>query len=91
MSLPILSLYSPTNAVPDTSASAPRYECVWELIRMRLPPDADVSRPAFAKKYRRRNKQKYLKAPVYRASYEKSKYKHFQKPPTRPFLQSVYQ
>lgn len=73
MSLPILSLYFPTNAVPDTSASAPRYECVWELIRMRLPPDADVSRPAFAKKYRRRNKQKYLKAPVYRASYEKNK------------------
>lgn len=91
MSLPILSLYFPTNAVPDTSASAPRYECVWELIRMRQPPDADVTRPAFAKKYRRRNKQKYLKAPVYRASYEKSKYKHFQKPPTRPILQSVYQ
>lgn len=73
MSLPILSLYFPTNAVPDTSASAPRYECVWELIRMRLPPDADVTRPAFAKKYRRRNKQKYLKVPVYRASYEKNK------------------
>lgn len=91
MSLPILSLYFPTNAVPDTSASAPRYECVWELIRMRLPPDADVTRPAFAKKYRRRNEQKYLKAPIYRASYEKSKYKHFQKLPTRPFLQSVYQ
>lgn len=91
MSLPILSLYFPTNAVPDTSASAPRYECVWGLIRMRQPPDADVTRPAFAKKYRRRNKQKYLKAPVYRASYEKSKYKHFQKLPTRPFLQSVYQ
>ena len=91
MSLPILSLYFPTNAVPDTSASAPRYECVWGLIRMRLPPDADVTRPAFAKKYRRRNEQKYLKAPVYRASYEKSKYKHFQKLPTRPFLQSVYQ
>lgn len=61
MSLPILSLYFPTNAVPDTSASAPRYECVWGLIRMRLPPDADVTRPAFAKKYRRRNKLKYLK------------------------------
>lgn len=91
MSLPILSLYFPTNAAPDTSASAPRYECVWEQIRMRQPPDADVTRPAFAKKYRRRNKQKYLKAPVYRASYEKSKYKHFQKLPTRPFLQSVYQ
>lgn len=91
MSLPILSLYSPTNAVPDTSASAPRYECVWGLIRMRLPPDADVTRPAFAKKYRRRNKQKCLKAPVYRESYEKSKYKHFQELPTRPFLQSVYQ
>lgn len=91
MSLPILSLYFPTNAVPDTSASAPRYECVWGLIRMRLPPDADATRPAFAKKYRRRNEQKYLKAPVYRASYEKSKYKHFQKLPTRPFLQSVYQ
>lgn len=55
------------------SASAPRYECVWELIRMRLPPDADVTRPAFAKKYRRRNEQKYLKAPIYRASYEKNK------------------
>lgn len=91
MSLPILSLYFPTNTVPDTSASAPRYECVWELIRMRLPPDADVTRPAFAKKYRRRNKLKCLKVPVYRASYEKSKYKHFQKLPTRPFLQSVYQ
>lgn len=91
MSLPILSLYFPTNAAPDTNASAPRYECVWGLIRMRLLPDADVTRPAFAKKYRRRNKQKYLKAPVYRASYEKSKYKHFQKLPTRPFLQSVYQ
>lgn len=61
MSLPILSLYSPTNAVLDTSASAPRYECVWGLIRMRLPPDADVTRPAFAKKYRRRNEQKCLK------------------------------
>lgn len=73
MSLPILSLYFPTNAVPDTSASAPRYECVWGLIRMRLPPDADVTRPAFAKKYRRRNEQKYLKAPIYRASYEKNK------------------
>lgn len=91
MSLPILSLYFPTNAVPDTSASAPRYERVWELIRMRLPPDTDVTRPAFAKKYRRRNKQKYLKTPVYRASYEKSQYKRFQKLPTRPFLQSVYQ
>lgn len=91
MSLPILSLYFPTNAVPDTSASAPRYECVWGLIRMRLPPDADVTRPAFAKKYRRRNKQKCLKASVYRASYEKSKYKYFQKQPTRPFLQSLYQ
>lgn len=91
MSLPILSLYFPTNAAPDTNASAPRYECVWGLIRMRLPPDADVTRPAFAKKYRRRNKQKYLKTPVYRASYEKSKYKRFQKLPTRPFLQSVYQ
>lgn len=73
MSLPILSLYFPTNAVPDTSASAPRYECVWELIRARLLPDADVTRPAFAKKYRRRNEQKYLKAPIYRASYEKNK------------------
>ena len=73
MSLPILSLYFPTNAVPDTSASAPRYECVWELIRMRLPPDADVTRHAFAQKYRRRNEQKYLKAPIYRASYEKNK------------------
>lgn len=91
MSLPILSLYFPTNAVPDTSASAPRYECVWGLIRMRLPPDADVSRPAFAKKYRRRNEQKYLKTPVYRASCEKNKYKRIQKLPTRPFLQSVYQ
>lgn len=58
---------------------------------MRLPPDADISRPAFAKKYRRRNKQKYLKTPVYRASYEKRQYKRIQKPPTRPFLQSVYQ
>lgn len=77
--------------LPDTNASAPRFERVWERIRMRQPPDADVTRPAFAKKYRRRNKQKYLKAPVYRASYEKSKYKHFQKLPTRPFLQSVYQ
>ena len=91
MSLPILSLYFPTNAVPDTSASAPRYECVWVLIRMRLPPDADVTRPAFAKKYRRRDEQKCLKTPVYRASYKKSKYKHFQKLPTLPFLQSVYQ
>lgn len=77
--------------LPDTNASAPRFERVWELIRMRLPPDADVSRPAFAKKYRRRNKQKCLKTPVYRASYEKNKYKRIQKPPTRPFLQSVYQ
>lgn len=76
---------------PDTNASAPRFERVWELIRMRLPPDADVPRPAFAKKYRRRNKQKDLKPPVYRASYEKSQYKRIQKPPTRPFLQSVYQ
>lgn len=58
---------------------------------MRLPPDANVSRPAFAKKYRKRNKQKYLKTPVYRASCEKNKYKRIQKPPTRPFLQSVYQ
>ena len=77
--------------LPDTSASAPRYERVWELIRMRLPPDADVTRPAFAKKYRRRNKQKCPKASVYRASYKKSKYKYFQKLPTRPFLQSLYQ
>lgn len=91
MSLPILSLYFPTNAAPDTNASAPRCECVWGLIRARLLPDADVTRPAFAKKYRRRNKLKCLKAPVYRASYKKSKYKHFQKLPTRPFLQSVYQ
>lgn len=73
MSLPILSLYFPTNAAPDTNASAPRCECVWELIRMRLPLDADVTRPAFAKKYRRRNKQKCLKAPIYGASYEKNK------------------
>lgn len=38
MSLPILSLYSPTNAVPDTSASAPRYECVCPQTRMCLAP-----------------------------------------------------
>lgn len=73
MSLPILSLYFSTNAVPDTSASAPRYECVWGLIRMRQPPDADVTHPAFAKKHRRRNEQKCLKPPVYKASYEKNK------------------
>lgn len=76
---------------PDTNASAPRFERVWELIRMRLPPDADVSRPAFAKKYRGRNEQKCLTLPVYRASCEKNKYKRIQKPPTRPFLQSIYQ
>ena len=38
MSLPILSLYFPTNAVPDTSASAPRYECVSPQTRMCLVP-----------------------------------------------------
>ena len=43
MSLPILSLYFPTNAVPDTSASAPRHGRSCSQIRTQLGADTNAS------------------------------------------------